>query len=45
MKKTLTMFCLFFVLGCATAEKTNKQEKISPMDRVSQALEKILLPK
>jgi len=38
------MFCLFFVIGCATAE-TNNQEKTSPMDRVGQVLEKITLPK
>ena len=38
------MFCLFFVIGCATAE-TNTQEKTSPMDRVGQALEKITFPK
>jgi hypothetical protein len=44
MKKTLTIFCLFFVIGCATAD-TNNQEKTGPMDRVSQALEKILLPR
>ena len=44
MKKTLTIFCLFFVIACATAE-TNNQEKTGPMDRVGRALEKILLPK
>ena len=44
MKKILTIFCLFFVIGCATAE-TNNQEKTSPMDRVGQVLEKITLPK
>jgi hypothetical protein len=44
MKKTLTILCLFFVIGCATAE-TNKQAPASPMDRVGQALEKILLPR
>ena len=44
MKKILTIFCLFFVIGCASAG-TNTQEKTSPMDRVGQVLEKITLPK
>jgi hypothetical protein len=44
MKKTLTILCLFFMVGCATAD-TNKQAPTSPMDRVGQALEKIQLPK
>ena len=44
MKKILTIFCLFFMLGCATTD-TSTQEKTSPMDRVGQVLEKITLPK
>ena len=44
MKKKLTILCLFFVIGCASAG-TNTQEKTSPMDRVGQVLEKITLPK
>ena len=44
MKKTLIIFCLFFVIGCAATPSTNT-EKTGPMDRVGQALEKITLPK
>ena len=44
MKKILTIFCILFVLGCASTQPTNT-EKTSPMDRVGQALEKIQLPK
>ena len=44
MKKILIIFCLFSMIGCAATPSTNT-EKISPMDRVGQALGKITLPK
>jgi len=45
MKKILTIFCLFFVIGCASTPSTNTEKKTSPMDRIGQALEKITIPK
>ncbi len=44
MKKILITFYFLFVLGCAATPDT-KTEKISPMDHVGRALEKITLPK